>query len=85
MSTRVTKLKLLDLRVELAADGFMDELLRPASTSATCSGELCIQTDVPPYHWSVTWRLIDLISGLFTKATQEFSAAMAQCLVVSWL
>src|SRR6266852_98855 len=58
----------LQLRVELAVDGLMDELPRPESTSAsfpdplykrraTCSG---IQTDVSPYHWpgAVTWCLI---------------------------
>ena len=40
----------LRLRVELAADGLMDELPRPASTSASFL-ELYIQTDVSPYHY----------------------------------
>jgi hypothetical protein len=71
----------------------MNELQRHASTCASFldllykrrtnrSGELCIQTDESPYHWpgAATWCLI---SGLFAKATQEFSAA--QRIVASWL
>ncbi|KAF8497506.1 hypothetical protein F5888DRAFT_1803528 [Russula emetica] len=92
LHTLVTASFILQLRTELAADELMDELQRPASTSASflnlpykrraICGELCIQTDVPPYHWpgAVTWRLI---SGVFAKATWEFSAA--QHLVASRL
>jgi len=41
---------ILQLRVELAAVGLVDELPSPASTS-TSFLELCIQTDVSPYHY----------------------------------
>ncbi|KAN0109538.1 hypothetical protein V8E52_009181 [Russula decolorans] len=88
LNTLVTASLILQLRFELAADGFMDELPIPASTSAsfldllhkrrtTCSGELCIRTNLPPYHWPGTVTL-RLISGLFAKSPQELSAA--QCL-----